>query len=62
MNEALRKPFMPPSREAIAAEWRRSFIRAATCNALAQIRKSPDVGGILRASWPNDSTAVRSRQ
>jgi hypothetical protein len=35
---AVRKPFMPPSREALGAEWRRSFVRAATGTVLAQLQ------------------------
>jgi hypothetical protein len=52
------RSFMPPSRDALASEWRKSFTRAATATALSRIRK--DMGPaerILRESWPHDRNA-----
>jgi hypothetical protein len=57
MNEAVRKPFLPPTPNDAAVEWRRSFIRAATASALAQIQKRPDAGDVLRTNWPDDTRA-----
>jgi hypothetical protein len=40
MAEIRTKPFMPPSRAALAAEWRNSFVRDATITVLARMRKT----------------------
>ncbi len=46
-----------PDRAAIAADWRRSFIRASTAKALSQIRQNANVGEILQTNWPDDERA-----
>jgi hypothetical protein len=59
MTEAVRKPFMPPSRSERDADWKRGFIRAATGIVLSKIRK--DAGSpeqLVRANWPMDRTAA----
>jgi hypothetical protein len=40
MTEMRPRSFMPPSRNAVDREWRRSFVRAATVKTLAQLRKT----------------------
>jgi hypothetical protein len=40
MTEIRPRSFMPPSRDALAAQWRRSFVDDATVNVLSRIRKT----------------------
>ena len=56
MNEIRPRSFMPPSRDAVARDWHRSFVRGATATTLSQIRKT-SAAEILRANWPNDRSA-----
>jgi hypothetical protein len=56
MTEAVRKPFMPPTRADLAADWKRSFVRASTAIVIAKLQKSNAVE-IQRANWPNDRNA-----
>jgi len=51
------KPFVPPTRAALDADWRRSLVRAATSVVLSQIQKNADAEAILRENWPDDVRA-----
>jgi hypothetical protein len=43
MTYTARNPLYPPSRDAIAAGWRRSFIRASTVRALVEVRQRSEI-------------------
>jgi hypothetical protein len=52
----IRKPFMPPTRDAVAREQRRSILRAITAVALSGDQGSPDK--IVSRAWPTDNLAA----
>lgn len=55
MNETVRKPLYPPSRADLAADQRRSMIRAITGIAFSSEDRSGEA--YVSAAWPNDSLA-----
>ena len=47
-----------PDRDAVARDWRRSFIRASTANALSRMQKETGAEEIVRTNWPDDARAA----
>lgn len=55
MVPSMTKPFMPPSRAALDADWHRSFVRTSTAAVLGQIQRT--FAETILQTWPDDARA-----